>query len=378
MPSAPHPSPKAMTRLLLAVLLLFAMPFPSHAERATLLIPDRPSVEAAMDNAQGLEAAGNGKAAPGETTADMKDKGKKTNVGTTGKTGVKAGANAAGKAGKAANGSRKPEQAEEAPQEPKEAREHVWSVEEVCTLVDNVSATLSASLSPQELKEEVNLLVVGMEPSRHEAIPMDPPRILTIYRFDGNSEKPEVPVMREDRLGDIEETHYLNQKAWGANVGLARPGLYQFVIETQPWWSAENAGFAQHVVKSMVPVHGESAGWEAPLGLAFEIVPRTRPFGLFSPSLFSGTVLVNGRPEKGLKIHIFRINTEDETSPTPWHEEMVALSGEDGVFSVVLNRPGWWCCMATREGAPLKSRNGQLSPLRLSTLFWLYVDAAEK
>lgn len=365
-----------MTRLLLAVLLLFATPSPSHAERATLLIPDMPSVEASMDNARGLEAAGNGKAASGEAAADTKGKGRKADAGTAGKTDARA--NAAGKAGKAENGSRKPEQTEEAPQEQQEAREHVWSVEEVCTLVDNVSATLSASLSPQELKEEVNLLVVGMEPSRHEAIPMDPPRILTIYRFDGNSEKPDVPVVREDRLGDIEETHYLDQKAWGVNVGLTRPGLYQFVIETQPWWSAENAGFSQHVVKSMLPVHGKSAGWETPLGLAFEIVPRTRPFGLFSPSLFSGTVLVNGKPEKDVKVRVFRVNTENLAAPTPWHENMIAMTGEDGVFSVVLNRPGWWCCMATREGAPLKGPNGQLSPLTLGTLFWLYVDAAVK
>ena len=50
----------------------------------------------------------------------------------------------------------------------------------------------------------------------------------------------------------------------------------------------------------------------------------------------------------------------------------------DGTFAVVLNRAGWWCCTATREGAPLKGPDGQPSPLKESALFWLYVDAQGK
>ena len=92
----------------------------------------------------------------------------------------------------------------------------------------------------------------------------------------------------------------------------------------------------------------------------------------------AGRVLVNGKPAAGVPVQVFRINTEKTKVPTPWHEEMHLRTLPDGTFAVVLNRAGWWCCTATREGAPLKGPDGQPSPLKESALFWLYVDAQGK
>ncbi len=314
-----------------------------RAERATLLIPSRPSIEEKIPAGDGKAGA----AARNGQTENRKDDGKAAESQEAGKPDA-----ARGKAEAAA---------------PR-------SGSQLADIVDSVNASLHASVAPQVIREELDLLIAAMDPFRHRGVPMDPLRLFTICRFDRNQSDPSAPSHREDRLGDIEEIRYLNQKAWGANVGLERPGLYHFSIETQPWWDQSEAGYVQHLVKVMVPVCGEDWGWHLPLGLRFEIVPSTRPFGLLSPALFAGKVLVNGKPAADIPVTVGRVNTENLQVPTPWHEASVVRTGADGGFAALLNRPGWWYCQASRDGAPLKGPDGQPSPLRLSTIFWLYVD----
>lgn len=364
-------TPSSLAVHLLCAALLCAAVFctasPCLASRATLLVPSKPSVESslAVVTAESAKNQEPEQAAKGEAKADTKaksqDKGDK--------------AKSQDKNEKAKD--RAAKTAEQAPAAPAAAQQALDPAA-VCQIVDAVNASILASIAPQQLKEEVDLLIFGMEPFRYRGVAIDPPRIFTIYRFDRDAEDPKRPACREDRLGDIEEIRYLGQKAWGANVGLDRPGLYQFVIETQPWWSPSEAGYARHIVKTMLPVYGEDWGWDIPLGLSHEIVPLVRPFGLLSPALFSARVLVNGKPAPDMPVHVFRINTEKSSVPTPWHEEMELRTLPDGTFSVVLNKAGWWCCAASRPGEPLKGPDGQPSPLQESTLFWLYVDAQGK
>ena len=70
-----------------------------------------------------------------------------------------------------------------------------------------------------------------------------------------------------------------------------------------------------------------------------------------------------------------RINTEKRSAPTSWHEDIAARTDAKGEFAFVLNQPGWWCCMASVPGVPLKGPDGQPKPLQLGSLFWLYVDS---
>ena len=238
-----------------------------------------------------------------------------------------------------------------------------------------VNASILACASPEVINQEVDMLIAGMDLFRHEGLDMDMPRIFTVYRFDHEARLREKPVARDDLLGDIEEISYLGKKAWGTNVGLSRRGLYQFSIETRPWWEQARQGYEQQIVKTMLPVYGEDWGWHLPVGLSFEIVPLVCPFGLTAPAYFSATVLVDGKPEKDLHVEIQRINTDNAKALTRWQESITERTNTAGEFGAVLNRPGWWSCRAYRAGAPLKGPNGKPAPLRTSTVFWLYVDS---
>lgn len=226
--------------------------------------------------------------------------------------------------------------------------------------------------------EEVDILLSMMRPFLHEGLDVDMPQLFAVLRHDADPNATEGGAQpeRRDLLGDVEEIRYLDQKAWGANVGLDKPGLYQFLMEGRPWWDEERQTFLRHQATLALPVHGVERGWSEPAGQSFEIVPLTRPFGLNAPALFSGRILLDGKALAGAKVRMLRINADGAAAPTPWHEDMAAISNAEGEFSFLLAQPGWWCCEAITDGPPLKGPDGELKPVERGALFWLFVDGA--
>lgn len=226
--------------------------------------------------------------------------------------------------------------------------------------------------------EEVDILLSLMRPYLHEGVAVDMPQLFAVLRHDADAAAPEggpVPE-RRDLLGDVEEIRYLDQKAWGANVALDKPGLYQFIMEGRPWWDEERQTFLRHQAKVTLPVHGVERGWNAAAGQSFEIVPLVRPFGLQAPALFSGRVLLDGKPLADAPVRMVRINADGASPKGPWHEDVAAISNAAGEFAFVLAQPGWWCCEALTSGAPLKGPDGELKPVERAALFWLFVEGS--
>lgn len=242
---------------------------------------------------------------------------------------------------------------------------------------ENALGQPQAETATPNISEEVDVLITMMRPFAHDNMMMDIPQLFTVLRYDSDTPAKDGVLQpeRHNLLGDVEEIRYLDKKAWAANIALAKPGLYQFIIEARPWWDASRQYFVQHYVKTALPVYGVERGWDVPAGQRFEIQPLTRPFGLTAPSLFSGRVLLNGEPMPNATLRMARVNTDKSSVPTSWHEELAAMTDNAGQFAFVLNLPGWWCCMAIAPGAPLHGPDGQMRPLEMGALFWLYVDA---
>ena len=235
-----------------------------------------------------------------------------------------------------------------------------------------------AGADAQAVAEEVDVLLSMMRPFRHAGVAVDMPQLFAVLRHDADPAAPlgGAQPERRDLLGDVEEIRYLDQKAWGANVALDKPGLYQFLLEGRPWWDEDRKIFLRHQAKVIVPVHGVERGWNEAAGQSFEIVPLTRPFGLSAPALFSGRVFLDGKPLAGAPVRMVRINANGAIVPTPWHEDLAGVSSAAGEFSFVLTLPGWWCCEAFTMGEPLKGEDGELKPVERGALFWFFVDGA--
>lgn len=221
---------------------------------------------------------------------------------------------------------------------------------------------------------EVDMLITMLRPFHNECLSMDMPQLFAYVRHEPGSDEAE----RANLLGDVEEIRYMEQKAWGANIALEKRGLYQFILETRPFWDGERDRFLQQQAKVVLPVLGVDSGWDRPAGMSFEILPLTRPFGLQAPALFAGQVLFGGKPLANALVRIGRINTEKTSAITRWHEEMQAKSDAGGKFSFVPNMAGWWYCMAQKDGDPLKGPDGEPKAMENGTVFWLYVDGQEQ
>lgn len=334
---------------------------PAAQAQVTLLVPSQPSVEAPAPRQK--------QDAPGKRE-DKKDEKRQQDAKTTPvKTGQPADANG-----------KQPEQAPTPENNPTPDSKPAPAGDATPTNAPNEAEQTAAPAqahAAQQIDEEVDVLITMMRPFQYEGLVMDMPQMFAVLRYDSTTPVKDGVAQpeRRDLLGDMEEIRYLNQKAWGANVALTKPGLYQFITEGRPWWDAAHGRFLQHYVKTTLPVYGVEHGWNLAVGQRFEIVPLSRPFGLTAPAIFSGIALMDGKPLASASVRMARINTEKRSVPTSWHEDIAARTDSKGEFSFVLNQPGWWCCMASIPGDPLKGPDGQLKPLQLGTLFWLYVDS---
>lgn len=224
---------------------------------------------------------------------------------------------------------------------------------------------------------EVDILMSLMNPHEYQGVDMDMPRLFTMIWYPAAAPGEELKPESKNLLGDVEEIRYLDKRAWGANVALPQPGLYQFIFDGRPVWDAAHDRYFQHQARLMLPVSGVENGWEMAGAQDFEIQPLTRPFGLVAPALFSGRVLVNGKEASGLRVFMGRMNVSKQSVPTEWHKKMEAITDASGQFSFVLNKPGWWYCEAVMPGTTLKGPDGQQKNVLKSAIFWLYVDNAQ-
>ena len=226
------------------------------------------------------------------------------------------------------------------------------------------------SISEQETKE-VALSIAFGHPFAQKAADMDLVQMFAAIKYPA---KEEGQTSRREFLDALSQTKYLGKNAWTATIPLPDPGLYQFVVETRPYWEEGQDAFLQQFATTLVPVGGCESGWEIPIGLKLEISPLTRPFGLTAPALFTGRVLLDGNVLPDAPVRIEYLNEDKRTVPGPYHQTQHVRSDGQGIFSFVCPHPGWWGFAAAAKGDPLKGADGQAKDTELSGVLWLYID----
>lgn len=220
----------------------------------------------------------------------------------------------------------------------------------------------------EKQRDEVDVLITLMEPGSHGGEDVGMPKFFgaLYYKpdFDPARDKPEL----RNLLGDVEEIRYHDKKAWGANVSVAKPGLYQFIVDGKPWWNEAKGIYLQEQAKVVLPVLGGASGWQSSFGQSLEILPLSRPYDNNAPCLFSGRLMLDGKPLENVAVRMGCISDHKNVPG-----EMQAYTGAGGQFAFVLSAPGWWYCQAEVAGDPLKGPDGSMRPVERSTVFWQYV-----
>ena len=177
-----------------------------------------------------------------------------------------------------------------------------------------------------------------------------------------------------DLLPKLKEGKLHNFKKWAVDYKIERPGLYVFALEPEPYWELEEDKFIIHYTKAYVSAFGDDEGWNEPVGLKTEIVPLTNPATLYAGGLFTGRVLLDGKPVPGSEVEVEWYPGADKQGQAP-NEAMVTLSlvtDDNGVFSFAAPKGGWWGFAALNDADYKLKQEGQDKEVELGGVVWVY------
>lgn len=164
--------------------------------------------------------------------------------------------------------------------------------------------------------------------------------------------------------------------AWLAETVLKRPGDYLFHAETAPAWDPVEEEFVVHHARLCVNAGGLEDGWDEPAGVEAEIVPMTRPYGLWAGNLFSGQVLLNGDPLPYAAIEVVTLGTLPDNPALPAlpagpYRLQTLRADAGGVFHYAMPRAGWWGFAASVDVERTLKHDGTDHPVSLITSYWV-------
>ena len=163
---------------------------------------------------------------------------------------------------------------------------------------------------------------------------------------------------------------------WTTDYKIKRPGDYTFFVEPAPYWEPSEDLFIVHYTKVCVNALGLQAGWDEPIGFETEIVPLTRPYGLWAGNIFSGQVLLKGKPVPNVEIEIEYLNESAGNStivkaPSDPYVTQVVKADAHGVFHYAMPRAGWWGFSALSEADRTIKKGGVEKHIEIGAVYWV-------
>lgn len=163
---------------------------------------------------------------------------------------------------------------------------------------------------------------------------------------------------------------------WQTEYKIMRPGDYTFYMEPEPYWEPAEDLFIIHYTKVCINALGLEQGWDEPLGLETEIVPLTRPYGLWTGNLFTGQVLLKGQPVPYAEIEVEYLNEVKDNAtmivpPSDPYATQVVKADQNGNFSYAMPKAGWWGFAALNEASWKIKHNDQDKSVEIGAVYWV-------
>lgn len=163
---------------------------------------------------------------------------------------------------------------------------------------------------------------------------------------------------------------------WADEYPIKRPGDYTFFVEPVPYWEPAEDIFIVHYTKVCVNAYGREDGWDQPVGLETEIVPLTRPYGLWTGNVFTGRVLLQGKPAPNTAVEIEYLNESRGGSsaihpPSDPFVTQVVKTDRNGIFTYAMPKAGWWGFAALSEADWKLEHDGKEKGVELGAVYWV-------
>ena len=148
---------------------------------------------------------------------------------------------------------------------------------------------------------------------------------------------------KQDLLATLTPLKLRGRDTWKTSYTIKRPGIYVFYLIPQPYWEPAEDCYIVHYTKTVIAAYGDDEGWDEAIGLKTEIVPLSKPFGLYAGNVLQGVVLLNGKPVPGAEVEVEYFNVEGKYSaPSDYMVTQTIKADPNGVFTYAAPKAGWW------------------------------------
>ncbi|WP_456324742.1 DUF4198 domain-containing protein [Desulfonauticus submarinus] len=175
-----------------------------------------------------------------------------------------------------------------------------------------------------------------------------------------------------DLRKNLHKISFLGHTAWKTSFKFKRPGVYQFFMKPTPYFEPAEDKYIIHYTKTFVAAFGDEEGWDNPIGLKTEIIPLTRPFGLYAGNTFQGKVLVNGKPAANCDVEVEFFNQKGLTPPGEYYITQVVKTDQNGIFTYTPPAAGWWGFAGLNTADFTLPYKGKQKEVELGAVLWLY------
>jgi len=174
-------------------------------------------------------------------------------------------------------------------------------------------------------------------------------------------------------LGYLKETKVMDHKGWILNYKISRPGVYAFYVEPKPYWEPAEDCYIIHYTKTVVAAFGVDEGWDGELGLKTEIVPLSKPFGLYAGNVFQGIVKLNGKSVPYAEVEVEYYNKHKKAeAPTHYMVTQTIKADVNGVFTYGVPKAGWWGFAALNTADEKLKYKGEDKDVEIGAVLWVY------
>jgi len=177
-----------------------------------------------------------------------------------------------------------------------------------------------------------------------------------------------------DLLKTLKEKKRDGLSAWEANYRVKVPGDHIFYVEPRPYWESSEDCFIVHYAKVVVNSLGVEDGWDEEVGLKTEIVPLTRPYGLWTGNVFQGIVKLDGKPIPGTEVEVEYYNEDGRIkAPADPMITQVVKTDPNGMFTYAMPKAGWWAFGALNTDKRKMKHKGKGKSVEIGAVLWVKV-----
>jgi len=220
----------------------------------------------------------------------------------------------------------------------------------------------SNTMVMQGENNNVNLKLSFSHPMEMVGMPLEKPEAFGVVTND----------KRQNLLGTLKKTLVMGHTAWETDYIFKRPGVYMFYMEPAPYWEPAEDCFIVHYTKTVIATFGDDEGWEGEIGLKTEIVPLSKPFGLYTGNVFQGIVKLNGKPVPYAEVEVEYYNEDGrKRAPTDYMMTQSIKADQHGVFTYAAPGAGWWGFAALNTADYKLKQAGVEKDIELGAVIWV-------